>query len=86
VADQSAGVARHRAVKLGLALTGDLVEVTDGLTAADKLIVAGRESLVEGDRIQITGEDASLGMTGTPAGAKAPRLERLPGQKHEGKH
>lgn len=86
VADQAAGVARHRPIQLGPAVSADMVEVTDGLTAADKLIVAGREGLADGARITISGEDASLGTTAAPAGGKAPRLQRLPGAGHEGKH
>ena len=45
VADSADGVARRRAVQLGRAGTGQLVEVTQGLTALDKLIVGGREGL-----------------------------------------
>jgi RND family efflux transporter MFP subunit len=62
VADQTLGVAQQRSVKLGWPAGTDLVEVSDGLTAADKLIVAGREALTDGDRIKITGEDTTLGM------------------------
>jgi hypothetical protein len=56
VADLAAKVARHKPVQLGLALPGGLVEV-EGLTPADKLIVGGRETLSDGDRIRVTGED-----------------------------
>ncbi|MEX2137669.1 MAG: efflux RND transporter periplasmic adaptor subunit [Pirellulales bacterium] len=59
VADLTAGVARRKPVQLGAALPGGLVEV-EGLTPADKLIVAGRESLEDGDRIRVTGDDTSL--------------------------
>jgi RND family efflux transporter MFP subunit len=74
VADQAAGVARRRSVKLGVA-SGDLVEVVDGLTPADKLIAGERERLRDGQRIKVTGEEATLGVTGaTGAGG------------HSGKH
>jgi multidrug efflux pump subunit AcrA (membrane-fusion protein) len=58
------GTARRNAVRLGLAGTSELVEVASGLTAADKLIVGGREGLVEGARIVIRGEDAAIGAQG----------------------
>jgi HlyD family secretion protein len=61
VADAERGVARRQAVQLGRAETDQLVEVTQGLTALDKLIVSGREGLREGTRIRITGNDNSLG-------------------------
>ena len=51
------GTARKRAVTLGEAGTDELVEVTDGLRPTDRLISGGRESLGDGDRIEITGED-----------------------------
>lgn len=61
VADSVQGVARRRAIQLGRGATGQLVEVTQGLTAFDKLIVSGREGLEDGQRIRITGEDRTLG-------------------------
>jgi multidrug efflux pump subunit AcrA (membrane-fusion protein) len=66
VADQAAGVARRKSVTLGPAASGELVEVTAGLTAADKLIAGGREEISEGQRINVTGEDANL-TTAAPA-------------------
>ena len=56
VADQAAGVARRRAVKLG-GTAGELVEVVEGLTPADKLIAGGREGLRDGERITVVGEE-----------------------------
>jgi RND family efflux transporter MFP subunit len=82
VADQAAGVARRRAVKLGPAV-GELVEVVEGLTAADKLIGGGREGLRDGQRIAVTGEDATLGVA---AAAQGFRPARTPDGVHEGKH
>jgi RND family efflux transporter MFP subunit len=67
IPDQAAGVARLRPVELGPP-AGDLIEVTAGLNAADKLIAAGREGLREGDRITITGEDPTLGAGGNQQG------------------
>lgn len=62
VADPS-GVARRRRVRLGRAGTDTLVEVVEGLRPTDRLIAGGRERLDDGDRVTITGEDGSLGMT-----------------------
>lgn len=59
------GIAQHRTLKLGKAGTEQLVEVIDGLTPTDRLIVSGRESLTEGDRLKIT-EDPQLGMAAIP--------------------
>jgi HlyD family secretion protein len=57
IADQAAGVARRKAVKLGRAVQGDLMEVVEGLQAGDRLIVQGRDGLKDGERIAITAED-----------------------------
>jgi HlyD family secretion protein len=65
IADREQGVARLRPVQLGDALPGGLVEV-QGLTPSDKLIIGGRESLADGDRIRVTGEDQSIGSAVEP--------------------
>lgn len=62
VADLALSRARRANVVLGKAGTDALVEVSQGLTAMDKLIVVGREGLRDGDRIRIVGEDTSLGI------------------------
>jgi HlyD family secretion protein len=61
VADQSAGVARQRTIALGQPISQELVEVKAGLAIGDRLIVAGREQLKDGQRIRILKEDASIG-------------------------
>ena len=61
MADLTEGVARRRKVTVGRPLSRELVEITSGLAIGDRLIVAGRESLKEGQRIRVTREDASLG-------------------------
>ena len=61
VADQIAGVARRATITTGRRGNSRLIEVLSGLTAADKLIVSPSEGLNDGQRIRITGEDASLG-------------------------
>lgn len=69
IADTTSGVARRKSIQLGTAGTDRLVEVAQGLTALDKLIVAGREGLQDGDRIRVTGEDLKLGKTSAVAAA-----------------
>jgi HlyD family secretion protein len=61
IADQATGTAHRRKIALGPPVARELVEVTSGLAIGDRLIVAGREGLQEGERIRITREDATLG-------------------------
>jgi len=61
VADLTGGLAKQKAVAVGHGATDDgLVEITSGLLPTDKLIVAGRESVAEGSRVRVTGEDRTL--------------------------
>jgi RND family efflux transporter MFP subunit len=76
VADQAAGVGRLQAVTLGPARDANLVEVVEGLNAADKLIAGGREGLRDGQRIAVTGEDASPGASPHAPAARPARLPR----------
>ncbi len=80
-ADQSAGVAHKTAVTTGGAGAGGLVEVTQGLSVASRVISRGYESLKDGARIRVVNEDNNLVATNTPAtSATATRqpLHRLP--------
>jgi multidrug efflux pump subunit AcrA (membrane-fusion protein) len=77
LADRTSGVARRRSVKLGTDADGELVEVTTGLTVADKLIAGGREGLSDAARIEVTGEETSLGLAAVPQGAARSDLKRL---------
>ena len=61
VADVAGGTARRVPVTLGTIQTPTLLEVTQGLSAGSRIIASGRESLAEGDRIEITGEDLTFG-------------------------
>ncbi len=61
LADQSEGVARKIIVETGSLSTDGLLQVTRGLTNASRLIASGFEDLADGDRIQVVGEDPSLG-------------------------
>lgn len=61
VVDGSSHTARRQTIRLGRGVKGELLEVEEGLAAMDKLIVGGREGLQVGERIQIIGEDNTLG-------------------------
>lgn len=61
LADQSAGVARKTAIKIGAEVSGGLVEIVDGLNVSSRVITQGASGLSNGDRIRIT-EDGSLGL------------------------
>jgi hypothetical protein len=69
------GVARRKSIRLGKAGTQELVEAIEGLTPTDRLIAGGREGLVDGDRIEITGEDGSIGMVSQAPSGSAPSGE-----------
>ena len=61
VADLTAGIAKQKTVIVGRSIAGGgLVEIISGLLPTDKLIVTGRESLAEGTRIRVTGEDRTI--------------------------
>jgi HlyD family secretion protein len=68
VADLQTSRARQQAIQLGKASTDRLVEVIQGLTATDKLIVSGRDELSPGKRIRVIREDQNLnGASASPA-------------------
>jgi RND family efflux transporter MFP subunit len=73
VADQTAGVARARTIKLGTGSSGDFVEVVEGLAETDKLIASGREGIKDGERIRVTGEDTQ----GVAAGSSGPSTKKV---------
>ncbi len=61
VADLTENLAKRKEVEVGRGATADgLVEITSGLQPTDKLIVAGRESVSEGSRVRVAGEDRTL--------------------------
>lgn len=62
VADPS-GVARRASLQLGTAGTEELIEVVTGLSPGDRIISGGREGLSEGERIKISGDDATIGIS-----------------------
>lgn len=61
LADQTSDKARLRRVTVGSATSDGQVEITTGVNVGDRLIAVGRESLVNGARIRITGHDSNLG-------------------------
>lgn len=67
-----AGVARNVRVTTAGTRSNGLVEIVDGLTIASRLIADGTDGLRDGEKIQVTGEHASLGtdsISGTRASA-----------------
>jgi len=56
VADLSNNVARRRQVTLGTVALGDLIEVSSGLNAGDRIIVSPTDALADGQRIRLKGE------------------------------
>jgi multidrug efflux pump subunit AcrA (membrane-fusion protein) len=56
VADRSEGIARKVPVETGKSRNDGLIEVTNGLTVASRIIVDGIEGLENGDRIHVIGE------------------------------
>lgn len=84
IVDPITGAARSQPIQLGKAGTEDMVEVSQGLDPTAKLIVAGRESLSDGARVQIVGEDSSQRAwksstaTSTSEPGSSPRIGSLP--------
>lgn len=69
IVDLLHGQALQRSVQTGQP-SGDLVEVTSGLNPTDRLIVGGREGLRNADRVRVTGEDETVGISSVGAGRK----------------
>ncbi|MBI84372.1 MAG: hemolysin D [Planctomycetaceae bacterium] len=61
IADRLDGVARKTPIQTGVVSSNGLVEVTDGLTVSSRIISGGSAGLKNGDRIEVTSEDAVLG-------------------------
>ena len=56
VADLSSNVARRREVTLGAVTLGELIEVSSGLNAGDRIIISPTDDLADGQRIRLKGE------------------------------
>ncbi|MDZ4684028.1 MAG: efflux RND transporter periplasmic adaptor subunit [Planctomycetaceae bacterium] len=65
LADQTSGTARLRRVTVSAAMADGQLEIVTGLNVGDRLIAGGRESLVDGERIRVTGNDPTLGRDST---------------------
>ncbi|MDP1796296.1 MAG: biotin/lipoyl-binding protein [Planctomycetaceae bacterium] len=61
LADQTSGTAKVRRITVGSSTSDGQVEIITGVNVGDRLIAGGRESLVDGARIHITGHDQTLG-------------------------
>jgi HlyD family secretion protein len=80
VADMGRGIAVRRRVELGDVQTPSILEIKGGLTAGTRVISQGRESLQDGDRIEIRGEDPAVGTAGASA------LPAADGNQHGQEH
>lgn len=83
VADLAAGIAIRRRVEPGPVQTPSLMEIRRGITAGTRVISQGRESLRDGDRIEVRGEDSAMttvNPSAVPAASPAavPALDRHP--------
>ncbi len=86
VADQLAGRARTRTIKVGQQTgKGDLVEVLEGLSQLDKIIVGGREGLKNGERIVISGEDTTQGVEVAAGRGPSKKIKRIISNEATGK-
>ena len=61
LADQSRGVAKKAHVEIVSGMSNGLVQVTGGIAEGSRVISVGKEGIRDGDRIQVTGEDETLG-------------------------
>jgi HlyD family secretion protein len=59
LADREYGVARLKSVVLGGSSSEGLQEIRSGLSVGDRLIATGKETLSDGERIRVTGENAT---------------------------
>lgn len=71
LADQTSETARLRRVTVGSITSDGQVEITTGVNVGDRLIAGGRESLVDGTRIRVTGHDSNLGRDASAMSATA---------------
>jgi HlyD family secretion protein len=81
IADQSAGVAHKVSVTTGGRGAEGLVEVTQGLTIASRVVSRGFESLKEGSRIRVENENVNRVATNTAPSTNSDMqhpLHRLP--------
>lgn len=78
VADLAEQVARHQPVTVSDQTAGTFIEVTDGLTAASRIIASGYEQLSDLDRIRITEEANTIDEN---TSSTSP-LQRFPGEAH----
>lgn len=80
IVDAEQIVARQQTVEVGRAGTDQLVEILQGIDPTAKLIVGGRESLTNGARVRITGEDQSMGLGGGSTAGSSPPAQVAQGE------
>lgn len=54
--------ARKRVIKLGKSEGDSLIEVTEGITATDKLISTGGDAVSDGELVEVRGDDPAIGI------------------------
>lgn len=87
VADQSSGRARKTPIALGTVGVGGIQEITRGLSMGSHIIARGQDSLRDGDRIQVVGEESAAAASAPPASENGQPLNRLPtGANSNGTH
>ncbi len=86
LADQTSGTAKVRRITVGSSTADGQVEVVTGVNVGDRLIAGGRETLVDGARIRITGQDPTLGRDSlTASSAEKPAVKSSQIHRHGAK-
>lgn len=78
LADRSSGTARKSPVTTGRAGMGGLMQVTDGINSADRVIARGHDRLADGARIRIVDEEADFSGNNLPTAGGRQTQHRLP--------
>jgi HlyD family secretion protein len=78
VADQSSSRARKTLITTGAVGAGGIQEITRGLTVGSHIIARGQETLHDGDRIRVAGEETPAAASAKPVSDGAQHMHRLP--------
>ncbi|MEX1231501.1 MAG: efflux RND transporter periplasmic adaptor subunit [Planctomycetaceae bacterium] len=79
IVDPSSDTARIASVKTGIVTVDGMIEVTRGLTIASRLIAGGAESLEDGERVRVAGEDETfVASQRIPSRRPSSPMNRLP--------
>jgi len=75
IADRSEGIARKTDVEVAATGNNDLVEITQGLTVASRVIASGTDGLRDGERIVVTGEASTQDFSNNPIPSNSDETE-----------